>query len=60
MSNGFDPDHDRHSVGPDLGPICLQRLSADTTKVRASKEGVLRFYMLIIVHAFFCHLQIFF
>ena len=29
MSNGLDPDQDRHSIGPDLGPNCLQRLSAD-------------------------------
>ena len=29
MSNGLDPDQDRHSVGPDLGPNCLQRISAD-------------------------------
>ena len=28
MSNCLDPDQDPHSVGPDLGPICLQRLSA--------------------------------
>ena len=28
VSNGLDPDQDRHSVGPDLGPNCLQRLSA--------------------------------
>ena len=28
-SNGLDPDQDRRSVGPDLGPNCLQRLSAD-------------------------------
>ena len=28
VSNSFDPDQDRHSVGPDLGPNCLQRLSA--------------------------------
>ena len=28
-SNSLDPDRDRHSVGPDLGPNCLQRLSAD-------------------------------
>ena len=28
MSNGLDPDQDRHSVGPDLGPNSLQRLSA--------------------------------
>ena len=29
VSNSLDPDQDRHSVGPDLGPTCLQRLSAD-------------------------------
>ena len=28
-SNKLDPDQTRHSVGPDLGPNCLQRLSAD-------------------------------
>ena len=27
VSNGLDPDQD--IVGPDLGPNCLQRLSAD-------------------------------
>ena len=25
MSNGLDPDQDRHFVGPDLGLNCLQR-----------------------------------
>ena len=30
VSNSFDQDQDRHSVGPDLGPNCLKRLSADT------------------------------
>ena len=29
MSNSVDPDQDRHSVGPDLDPNCLQRLSTD-------------------------------
>ena len=29
MSNGLDPDLARHSVGPDLDPNCLQRLSAE-------------------------------
>ena len=29
MSNSLDPDQDRHSVGPDLDPKCLQRLSAE-------------------------------
>ena len=32
MSNGLDQDQDRHSVGPDLGPNCLQMLSADDTR----------------------------
>ena len=29
LSNSLDPDQDRHSVGPDLGANCLQRLSTD-------------------------------
>ena len=29
LSNSLNPDQDRHVVGPDLGPNCLQRLSAD-------------------------------
>ena len=29
MTNSLDPDQARHFVGPDLGPNCLQRLSAD-------------------------------
>ena len=29
VTNGLDPDQDRHFVGPELGPNCLQRLSAD-------------------------------
>ena len=29
VSNGLDPDQDQRSVGPDLGPNCSQRLSAD-------------------------------
>ena len=35
----LDPDQVQHSVGPDLGPNCLQRLSADD-KVSTSKERV--------------------
>ena len=31
MSNSLDLDQARHVVGPDLGPNCLQRLSADDT-----------------------------
>ena len=34
VSNSLDPDQARHFVGPDLGPNCLQRSSADeSTKV---------------------------
>ena len=29
MSNSLDPDQARRSVWPNLGPNCLQRLSAD-------------------------------
>ena len=29
VSNSLDPDKAQHSVGPDLDPDCLQRLSAD-------------------------------
>ena len=29
MSNSLDSDQARHFVGPELGPNCLQRLSAD-------------------------------
>ena len=31
VSNSLDPDQNRHSVGPDLGSNCLQKLSADDT-----------------------------
>ena len=32
VSNSLDPDQARHSVGPDLGPNCLQKLSAEDTR----------------------------
>ena len=32
MSNSLDPDQARHSVGPDPGQNCLQKLSADDTR----------------------------
>ena len=31
-SNSLDPDQEWHSVGPNLGPNLLQRLSADGTR----------------------------
>ena len=37
MSNNLDPGQVRHYVGPDLGPNCLPRLSADhTCKLRSN------------------------
>ena len=39
VPNNLDPDQDRRSVGPDLGPNCLQRLSADN-KVAARKQTI--------------------
>ena len=41
MSKSLDPDKDRHCVGPDLGPNCLQSLSADN-KSRVGKERVMQ------------------
>ena len=33
MSNSLDPDQAQQNVGPDLGPNCLQKLSAiDTSR----------------------------
>ena len=32
VSNNLDPDQARHFVGPDLGPNCLQILSADNKR----------------------------
>ena len=32
VSNSLDPDQARPFVGPDLGPNCLQNLSADDTR----------------------------
>ena len=34
LSNSLNPDQDRHSVGPDLSPNCLQRLSGDNKSSR--------------------------
>ena len=38
MSNGLDPDQDRHFVGPDLGPNCLQRFSTFNKSQLAKKR----------------------
>ena len=38
MSNSLDPEQDRGFIGPDLGPNCLRRLSADDVSRQRVKE----------------------
>ena len=38
MSNSLDPDQAQRIVGPDLGPNCLPKLSADDTGRQRVKE----------------------
>ena len=40
MSNSLDPDQARRIAGPDLGPNCLPRLSADDTGRQRVKSTV--------------------
>ena len=45
MSNSMDPDQARRFVGPDLGPNCLPRLSADVTgrqRVETSSRNTIK------------------
>ena len=48
MSNSLAKDQARQNTGPDLGPNCLQRLSADDTSrqsLKPVKEVVLTSYL---------------
>ena len=40
VSNSLDPDQDRLSVGPDLGPNCLQRLSGNDKTIQIKHEAI--------------------
>ena len=42
MLGSLDPDQAPHTVGPDLGPKCLQSLFADDTGRQRVKEIDLR------------------
>ena len=55
VSNRLDPDQARRFVGPDLGPNCLQMLSADDTS-RQRVKTLLLLYLLIKQHmlSLFC------
>ena len=39
MSNSLGPDQARHFVGPNLGPNCLQKMSADDTSRQRLKRS---------------------
>ena len=49
MSNGFNPDQDQLSLGPDLGPNCLQRLKSKITETILSAHIITRYYIIIVV-----------
>ena len=44
VSNSLDPDQAWRFVGPDLGPNCLQRLSADKTSRQRATNSSTRFF----------------
>ena len=50
VSNCLDPDQDRRSVGSDLGPNCLQRLSADNKNhwLQGKRKSSITFIVFII------------
>ena len=48
VSNSLDSDQARHFVGPDLGPNCLQRLSADDTSIETKSWILIDVYIKII------------
>ena len=47
VSNDLDPDQDRHNVGPDLDPNCLQMLSADQKSPRVRKGLIFKVHLRI-------------
>ena len=50
MSNILDPDQARHFVGPNLGPNCLEMLSADNTSKQRFNSIALRMVKSLIIH----------
>ena len=49
VSIGLDPDHDRHSVGPDLDPNVICKGYQQMTKVTASARNELKFFHPLII-----------
>ena len=42
VSNSLDPDHDQHTIGPDLGRNCFQRLSAHDKSPLVGKDLIIK------------------
>ena len=54
VSSSLNTDHDRQNVGPDLGPNCLQRLSADEkSRCILGNFNVFCCWLLTFFHFFF-------
>ena len=49
VSNSLDPDQTRHFIGPDLGPNCLQRLSADNKSCPWRAKSLIQNNLLILL-----------
>ena len=59
VSNSLDPDQARRFVGPDLGPNCLQRLSADGTVRHNVKQLIKQTLKHILVGIFISYIVCF-
>ena len=51
VSNSSDPDQAGHVVGPDLGPNCLQKLSADVTSRRRVNHPSVLYYAFVSLYS---------
>ena len=58
VSNGLDPDQDRHSVSPDLGSNCVQRLSADDKRKIQFSDQLVQ-YCLCLLYVLICKFSLF-
>ena len=54
VSNSLDPDQDRHCVGPDVCPSCLQSYQ-QTTKVPLARKELMRLYSIFLFQ--FLHIK---
>ena len=54
VSNSLDPDQGRHSVGPDLDPNCLQRLSAFCRHQHEKSQMIVHYTVQLIDTASYC------